>query len=125
MDDTSPAIKDVAKQLRKFAAERDWEQFHTPKNVSMALSVEASELLEIFQWLTPEESQALSKAQMDRVKEEVGDVANYLIRLCDLLEVDLLECARDKIAINAQKYPAEQVRGKALKYDQLVDDPDA
>ena len=103
-------IQDIAEELREFSAEREWEQFHTPKNVSMALSVEASELLEIFQWLTPEESEHLSSEQYIRVAEEIGDVANYLIRLCDLLDLDLEECARKKIDINRAKYPAEKVR---------------
>jgi dCTP diphosphatase len=115
-------LEDIAKKLRKFAAERDWEQFHTPKNVSMALSVEVSELLEIFQWLTPEESRALSGEQLDRVKEEVGDVANYLIRLCDLLDLDLEECARKKIEINRAKYPADRVRGSSKKYTDYNDE---
>ncbi len=109
-------IQDIAEELREFSAEREWEQFHTPKNVSMALSVEASELLEIFQWLTPEESEHLSSEQYIRVAEEIGDVANYLIRLCDLLDLDLEECARKKIDINRAKYPAEKVRGSSKKY---------
>jgi NTP pyrophosphatase (non-canonical NTP hydrolase) len=109
-------IKEIAEELRKFADEREWKQFHTPKNVSMALSVEASELLEIFQWLTPDESARLTSKQHARVAEEIGDVANYLIRLCDLLELDLEECAWKKIEINRSKYPADIVRGSSEKY---------
>ena len=115
-------IEDLANELREFAAERDWEQFHTPKNIAMALSVECSELLEIFQWLTPEESTNLSSKQMARVEEEVGDVANYLIRLCDLLDLDLVECAIKKIEINRAKYPAEKVRGSSRKYTDYNDE---
>ena len=115
-------IHDLAEELRKFAAEREWEQFHTPKNVSMALSVEASELLEIFQWLTPDESSNLTPEQYTRVAEEVGDVANYLIRLCDLLDLDLMECARHKIEINRTKYPAGRVRGSSKKYTDYSDE---
>ena len=105
-----------AEELEKFASEREWERFHTPKNVAMALAVESSELLEIFQWLTPAESQNLDSEQYARVAEEIGDVANYLIRLCDLLNLDLLDCARRKIEINRAKYPVAKVRGSAKKY---------
>ena len=115
-------IKDIAEELRKFATEREWEPFHTPKNVSMALSVEASELLEIFQWLTPEESGRLSSEQYSRVAEEVGDVAIYLVRLCDLLDLDLEECARKKMEINRSKYPAGRVRGSSKKYTDYNDE---
>ena len=107
---------DLAKALRQFAEERNWEQFHTPKNIAMALSVESAELLEIFQWLTPDQSQSLSGEQHQRVKEEVGDVMNYLVRLCDVLDIDLLDSAWSKLASNREKYPADRVRGSAAKY---------
>lgn len=115
-------IQDLAKELQEFAAEREWQQLHTPKNVSMALVVEASELLEIFQWLTPEESERLTFEQYTKVAEEVGDIANYLIRLCDLLDLDLEECARKKIEINRKKYPADKVRGSSKKYTDYSDE---
>jgi NTP pyrophosphatase (non-canonical NTP hydrolase) len=105
--------------LRQFAAERDWDQFHSPKNLASALAVEAAELLERFQWLTEDESRKLSAADLARVREELADVLNYLVRLADKLDVDLLEAARDKIRQNALKYPAEKARGSARKYSEI------
>jgi dCTP diphosphatase len=105
--------------LRQFAAERDWDQFHSPKNLASALSVEAAELLERFQWLTEEQSRNLPSSELARVREEMADVLNYLVRLADKLDVDLLQAARDKIKSNAQKYPAERARGNARKYSDL------
>ena len=102
--------------LRQFADERDWDQFHSPKNLAAALSVEAAELLERFQWLTEDQSRRLPPAELAKVREEMADVLNYLVRLADKLDVDLLEAARDKIGINAQKYPVEKSRGSARKY---------
>lgn len=103
-------------KLRAFAAERDWEQFHTPKNLSMALMVEAAELLEHFQWLTASESDNLSSASKSEVAEELADVLLYLVRLSDTLKIDLLDAALRKLDKNAQKYPAEKVRGSSKKY---------
>jgi NTP pyrophosphatase (non-canonical NTP hydrolase) len=108
-------LRDV---LRQFAADRDWDQFHSPKNLASALSVEAAELLERFQWLTEDESRNLPPEALAKVREEMADVLNYLVRLADKLDVDLLEAARDKIKLNAQKYPADQVRGSARKYSE-------
>ena len=105
--------------LRQFAAERDWDQFHSPKNLAMALAVEAAELLERFQWVTEEDSKRLPPAELARVREEMADVLNYLVRLADKLDVDLLAAARDKVALNAQKYPVEKSRGNAKKYSEL------
>jgi len=102
--------------LRQFAAERDWDQFHSPKNLASALSVEAAELLERFQWLTEDESRHLPPAELAKVRQEMADVLNYLVRLADKLDVDLLDAARDKIVLNAQKYPVEKARGSARKY---------
>ncbi len=102
--------------LRHFAAERDWDQFHSPKNLAAALSVEAAELLERFQWLTEEESRHLPPAELVKVRHEMADVLNYLVRLADKLDVNLLEAAQDKIGLNAQKYPVEKSRGSARKY---------
>jgi dCTP diphosphatase len=104
--------------LREFAAERDWDQFHSPKNLAAALSVEAAELLERFQWLTEDESRNLPPAELEKVRQEMADVLNYLVRLADKLDVNLLEAARDKIKLNAQKYPADAVRGSAKKYSE-------
>jgi len=106
------ALRDA---LRQFAAERDWDQFHSPKNLAMALSVEAAELLEHFQWLTEAQAGALPPDKLAGVRDEMADVLLYLIRLADKLEVDLLAAARAKIAKNALKYPAAQVRGSSRK----------
>jgi NTP pyrophosphatase (non-canonical NTP hydrolase) len=105
--------------LRQFAAERDWDQFHSPKNLAMALAVEAAELLERFQWVTEEDSKRLPAAELARVREEMADVLNYLVRLADKLDVNLLEAAREKIALNAEKYPVDKARGNARKYSDL------
>jgi len=102
--------------LRQFAADRDWDQFHSPKNLASALSVEAAELLERFQWLTEDESRNLPPAELTKVRQEMADVLNYLVRLADKLDVDLLDAARDKLVLNAQKYPVEKARGSARKY---------
>jgi NTP pyrophosphatase (non-canonical NTP hydrolase) len=110
------ALRDA---LRQFAAERDWDQFHSPKNLASALAVEAAELLERFQWLTEDQSRRLPPDELAKVREEMADVLNYLVRLADKLDVDLLEAARDKIAINATKYPVEKARGSVKKYSEL------
>jgi NTP pyrophosphatase (non-canonical NTP hydrolase) len=110
------ALRDV---LRQFAFERDWNQFHSPKNLAIALSVEAAELLEHFQWITDTESATLMPEQKARIREEVADVLIYLIRLADKLEIDLLDAARDKIQLNAENYPVEKSRGSRKKYTDL------
>jgi dCTP diphosphatase len=113
------AITDLRQRLRAFASERDWEKFHTPKNLSIALTVEAGELLEIFQWLTDEQAIAVgsSRVELDRVREECADILIYLVRLADVLDFDLLEAASEKIDRNAAKYPADLTRGSAVKYN--------
>lgn len=94
-------------RLRTFAEERDWPQFHTPKNLAMALSVEASELLEIFQWLTPEESvHVMTGERADDVRDEIADVMIYLLRLCDVLGIDLAAAVRTKVERNSSRFPA-------------------
>lgn len=105
--------------LRRFAAERDWDQFHSPKNLAAALTVEAGELLEHFQWLTDDQSKSLSSETLALVREELADVLLYLVRLADKLEVDLIEAAIRKIALNAEKYPATKARGSSKKYTEL------
>lgn len=111
-------LADLALRLREFAAERDWEQFHSPKNLAMALTVEAAELLEEFQWLTEPESLTPDPARRARIEAELADVLIYLVRLADRLDVDLPEAVAAKIELNRQRYPAERVRGRASKYDQ-------
>lgn len=101
--------------LRDFAVERDWEQFHTPKNLAMALGAEAGELIEIFQWLTPADSESPNPATRNHVGEELADVLQYAVRLADLLEIDLEEAFWKKLRANEKRYPADEVRGNAEK----------
>jgi dCTP diphosphatase len=105
-------------KLRAFAEARDWDQFHSPKNLSMALMVEVAELMEHFQWLTEQQSVSLSPDIKDAVAEELADILLYLVRLSDKLEVDLKEAALHKLEKNAAKYPAEKVRGSSKKYSE-------
>jgi NTP pyrophosphatase (non-canonical NTP hydrolase) len=107
----------VAAQLRVFAADRDWDQFHNPKNLAMALAGEAGELLEVFQWLTPDQAADLTPDQRTAAAEELADVLIYLIRLADKLGIDLDTAVSRKIEANGQRYPARQVRGVASKPD--------
>lgn len=109
-------LESLRDELRRFAAERDWEQFHSPKNLAAALAVEAAELLEPFQWLTEEQSRNLTPTQAAAVQGELADVFIYLVRLSDKLGVDLLGAAQEKLIRNAEKYPIEKSRGSALKY---------
>lgn len=113
------SLDELRLRIREFAFARQWENFHTPKNLSMALIVEAAELVERFQWLTPEESSQLNAERHEQVRQEIADVLIYLTRLADMLDIDLLKAAADKIEINARKYPVEQARGNAAKYTEL------
>jgi NTP pyrophosphatase (non-canonical NTP hydrolase) len=106
-------------RLDRFVAERDWDQFHTPKNLAMALIVEAAELVEHFQWLTPEQSRDLPAAQRAEVELEIADVLLFLLRLCDKLQIDPVDAANRKLELNAAKYPIDKSRGRAAKYDKL------
>jgi NTP pyrophosphatase (non-canonical NTP hydrolase) len=112
-------LAELADQLRTFASERDWDQFHSPKNLAMALAVEASEIMEHFQWLTEEQSADLTPEKLQQVREEIGDVLIYLVRLADRLGIDPLGAAREKIEVNRTKYPADKARGTAKKYTEL------
>ena len=118
---TSPitSLDDLRSRIREFALARQWENYHTPKNLAMALIVEAAELVERFQWLSPEESSRLAPERLEQVRQEIADVLIYLTRLADLLEIDLLDAAADKLEINARKYPVEQARGNADKYNEF------
>lgn len=114
----STQINELAKlreQLKQFAAQRDWAQFHTPKNLASALVVEAAELLEPFQWLSAEESDQLNAEQHQAVADEMADVLSYLILLADRLDIDLYQATLRKIERNAEKYPVELARGNAKK----------
>ncbi len=106
----------LRERLRRFAREREWDRFHSPKNLSMALIAEAAELVEHFQWLTERESSALPDRKLREVETELADILIYLIRLADKLGVDLAAAAHHKIADNESKYPAAKVRGSATKY---------
>jgi len=112
-------LRELRDALRRFAAERDWDQYHAPKNLAMALSVEAAELLEHFQWISEEASRNLPPEALGNVRQELADVLIYLVRLADQLDVDLLAAARDKLELNAAKYPADKARGNSRKYTQL------
>lgn len=105
--------------LRQFAQERDWAQFHSPKNLASALAVEAGELLEHFQWQTEAHSRAMPPDKVEAVSREMADVFLYLLQLSDALGVDLLHAAQQKIELNAQKYPVERARGNSRKYTEL------
>ena len=109
----------LREQLREFAAARDWDQFHSPKNLAMALSAEAGELLEIFQWLTEEQSRRPGPDAHAAASDEVADVLLYLIRLADQLGIDPIAAANRKIVANAEKYPVDKARGTSKKYTEL------
>jgi dCTP diphosphatase len=106
-------------RLRDFAAARDWDQFHSPKNLAMALSAESAELLEIFQWLTEEQSRALPTEAKASASDEIADVLLYLIRLADKLEIDPIAAAERKLEANERKYPVGKARGNSKKYTEL------
>ncbi len=116
-------FKQLAAELEAFANERDWSQFHSPKNLSMALIAEAAELVAHFQWLSETESQDLDERTLAAVRNEIADVQIYLARLADRLGINIDSAVRDKLADNARKYPAERVRGSAKKYTEYPDEP--
>lgn len=109
-------LEDIRTKAKAFAEERDWEQFHTPKNLAMALSIEAAELMEHFQWLQGEQSDKLPADTLAAVADEIADVQVYLVMLADKLGVDILQSVSGKMEKNAAKYPVEKVRGSPLKY---------
>ena len=113
------SISKLADKLREFAEERDWGQFHSPKNLAMALTVETAELLEEFQWLTEQHSREPDQEHLERIKEEIGDVMIYLVRLSDQLGIDPLMSAFKKIEKNRTKYPVDKAKGSAKKYTDL------
>lgn len=117
-------IERITQRLREFAKEREWEQFHTPKNLVMALSVECSELLEHFQWLDSEQVKNLqvenpeNEKKREEIAEEVSDILFYLLRFSDVMNLDLQKASDEKLEKNAKKYPAEKVRGNSKKYNE-------
>jgi dCTP diphosphatase len=112
----SSELQALTEALRDFAKARDWEQFHSPKNLAAALTVEAAELLEHFQWLTEEQSRKLPVEKKAEIAAEAADVLLYLLQLCDKQQIDLLEAARLKLIVNAEKYPVDRSRGSSKKY---------
>lgn len=116
MQSTGPDLETLSGMLRAFVLERRWGQFHTPKNLATALSVEAAELLEPFQWLATGDGDELTESARAAVRLEMADVLAYLLLLADRMKVDLCEALAEKIALNAEKYPANEVRGSARKY---------
>jgi NTP pyrophosphatase (non-canonical NTP hydrolase) len=119
MPEPKDTLTDLRDRLAAFAAEREWDQFHNPKNLAMALSAEAGELIEHFQWLNADQAQNLTPHAREEVALEAADVLLYLVRLCDKLGIDLAAAADRKLAINARKYPADKARGQMTKYDKL------
>lgn len=113
------SLRDITEHLHRFAKARDWQQFHSPKNLASALAVEAGELLEHFQWLTEQQSFALPPGKREAVGAEVADVLLYLIQLASVLDIDPIAAARAKLKVNELKYPVDRARGNSKKYDEL------
>ncbi|MCO4792251.1 MAG: nucleotide pyrophosphohydrolase [Bacteriovoracaceae bacterium] len=117
-------IQDLVKRMAEFSKERDWDQFHTPKNLSMALSVECAELMEHFQWLSNEAASELTNESLENIKkreeiaEEICDILFYTSRISDVMNLDLVTAIEKKFEKNAKKYPAEKVRGSSKKYSE-------
>jgi len=107
-------MEELRKIIKDFIRARDWEQYHAPKNLAMALSVEAAEIVEIFQWKKADEP--LSSSEQEHLRQEIGDVLVYLLELADKFEIDIVQAAKDKMVFNAKKYPVEKVKGKSEKY---------
>lgn len=114
------SLVELRQRLDAFVAERDWAQFHTPKNLAMAMIVEAAELVEQFQWDTPLESQQLTLEKREAVSHELADTFVYLLRIAEVLEIDLIEAANQKIELNAKKYPVDKARGSNAKYTEYL-----
>ena len=113
-------LNDLRTTINTFVAERDWAQFHTPKNLAMAMIVEAAELVELFQWDTPQESQQLSAEKREAVAHELADTFVYLLRLAEVLKIDLIDAANKKIELNALKYPVDKAKGSNAKYTEYL-----
>ncbi len=116
------SLSDLRNRVNNFVAERDWAQFHTPKNLAMAMIVEAAELVEQFQWDTPQESSYLSAEKHEAVSHELADTFVYLLRIAEVLNIDLIEAANQKITLNALKYPVEKAKGSNAKYTSYSED---
>lgn len=116
MSDQQTTLHDLKERMATFVRERDWEQFHSPKNLSMSIAIEAGELMEHFQWLTVEQSEQLDPDALQEIGEELADIVLYSLSMANHLQIDLAETVMAKMAKNERKYPKEQVRGKAHKY---------
>ena len=121
MSDTTTTLAQLREEVLSFVRERDWEQFHTPKNLSMSIAIEAAELMEHFQWLSAAESQNLETDKQQAVSEELSDIVIYALSMANALHLDLAGAIRAKMAKNIRKYPSDKVRGKAHKYTYYQD----
>lgn len=121
MDDSQTTLQDLKDRMASFVHERDWEQFHTPKNLAMSIAIEAAELMEHFQWLTIEESKSLSSDHLSDIGEELADIIIYSLSLTNTLGLDLSQIVSDKMDKNIRKYPADKVKGKSHKYTYYQD----
>ncbi|MBA2306587.1 nucleotide pyrophosphohydrolase [Candidatus Dependentiae bacterium] len=119
MTDATTTLEDLKKKMLSFADEREWGQFHTPKNLTMALAVEAAELMELFMWLDAQESIHAMETNREAIEQEVADVAAYLVALCGRYKIDLATAFERKMELNSQKYPVEKSKGRSTKYTQL------
>lgn len=113
-------MDDLVRSLRRFVKERDWDKYHSPKNLSMALSKETAEIVELFQWLTQEESYDLTPEKRTRLADEIGDVLIYLAMLADKLDISPMDAAKEKLKKNIEKYPTDKVKGKSDKYTEYT-----
>lgn len=119
MHDTTTCLAELKNKIKQFVEERDWQQYHTPKNLSMSLAVEASELMELFLWVEGEASKEVIVNKHKAVKEELADIGIILLNFCMRYNIDLAQAIENKLKLNAQKYPVEKCKGKAVKYTEL------
>ena len=119
MPDTNTPIQELKNKIRKFTADRDWEQFHAPKNLSISIAIEAAELMEKFQWIEVAESKDELERKKPEIEEEIADIGIYLLNFCSLYEIDFSEAIERKLRVNEEKYPIEKAKGQALKYKEL------
>lgn len=125
MTTTHDSLAQLRARINTFVAERDWAQFHTPKNLAMAMIVEAAELVEQFQWDTPADSQTLTPEKREAVSHELADTFVYLLRIAEVLDIDLIVAANEKVDLNAKKYPVEKAKGSNAKYTAYEQPPNA
>ncbi len=125
MNDAQITLQDLKQKMADFVRERDWEQFHTPKNISMSIAIEAAELMEHFQWLTVEQSQQLDATALADIGEELADIVIYSLSMANFLKLDLAQTVLAKMEKNIRKYPADRVQGKAHKYTYYQKDVDS